>query len=168
MPPLGSIAHTCTDPSRMHGPNARTSDHSTDPFPDPVAPATRTWEPSSRSRHGDPFSHRPMGNAARSTPVDSSAAPEWTRLVRPSLWVNSNQIRPGRATTTRTRCTSKVCASCVVCRSKSSGDCPDNRSTRTRSTHDAAITLRILGRYSRPFISCANPQVNIAGCHQRP
>ena len=56
---LGSSAHTCTHPDAIAGSSARISDQITEPFPDPVAPAISTCVAASRSRHGEPSSHRP-------------------------------------------------------------------------------------------------------------
>ena len=71
---FGSSAHTCTHPAAMAGSSARISDQITEPLPDPVAPAISTCVASSRSRHGVPSSHRPIGSPARSTsPVTGSA-----------------------------------------------------------------------------------------------
>ena len=72
---LGSSAHTCTHPDAMAGSSARISDQITEPFPDPVAPAISTCVAASRSRHGEPSSHRPTGSPARSTsPGDRQGA----------------------------------------------------------------------------------------------
>ena len=71
---FGSRAHTCTHPAAIAGSSARISDQITEPFPDPVAPAISTCVETSRSRHREPSSHRPMGSPARSTsPVIGSA-----------------------------------------------------------------------------------------------
>ena len=59
MPPLGSMAQTCTVPAAMAGHRPRISDHSTEPFPAPVTPATRTCEPA------DPY---PPGGAVLDHP----------------------------------------------------------------------------------------------------
>ncbi len=80
---LGSSAHTCTHPAAIAGSKARISDQITEPFPDPVAPAISTCVATSRSRHGDPSSHRPTGSPARSTsPVMGSAPIGSARVSR--------------------------------------------------------------------------------------
>ena len=56
---FGSSAHTCTHPEAIAGSSARISDQITEPFPDPVAPAISTCVAASRSRQGEPSSHRP-------------------------------------------------------------------------------------------------------------
>ncbi len=67
-------------PRGSPGPRACRVDQITDPFPDPVAPTTRTWVPSSRSRYGVPSSHSPTGTRARSTPAEP-ATPRWPEPV---------------------------------------------------------------------------------------
>jgi hypothetical protein len=112
MPPFGSIAHSCAQPSRIPGHSARIRDHSTDPLPAPVAPAIRTCVPSNRSSHGIPRSVTPSGSASRSgTSGTGSAGMGFTSGSRR---VKSSQIRPGRSTRTRQSSAPKVCASWAV------------------------------------------------------
>src|SRR5262245_31535446 len=63
---LGINGPDADNPSRSAGPMARRREPSTDPLPEPVAPAIRRWLPRSRSRHGFPSSWRPTGSALRS------------------------------------------------------------------------------------------------------
>ena len=72
IPPLGSTAHSCTDPSRTPAARPRTSDHSTEPFPAPVAPAISTCVPSSRSAHGS--GAEPSGLSATPTTTRDGSA----------------------------------------------------------------------------------------------
>ena len=78
----------------MAGSSARISDQITEPFPDPVAPAISTCVAASRSRHGDPSSHRPTGSPARSTsPAIGSAG---IGSARVSARTSSSTSTPGR------------------------------------------------------------------------
>ena len=71
---LGSSAQTWAQPPRMAGSRARTADQITEPLPEPVAPAIRTWEPSSRSSHGAPSSRQPTGSASGLTTWSTGSA----------------------------------------------------------------------------------------------
>ncbi len=74
IPPFGSTLQTCTQPSRIAGATARMVDQITEPLPEPVAPATRTCVPSSRSLHARASSRTPTGSASRLTRDAGSSA----------------------------------------------------------------------------------------------
>ena len=78
----------------MAGSRARISDQITEPLPDPVAPAISTWVESSRSRQGEPSSHRPTGSPASSTSPVIGRAGDW---FGESVGADQfQQQRPGR------------------------------------------------------------------------
>src|SRR4051812_24991423 len=80
IPPLGSTTHSATNPARTSGARSRTSDHSTDPLPAPVDPATSTWVATRFNRHVVRSSLRPSGST-RSTA--NASTPDGTPDVTP-------------------------------------------------------------------------------------
>ena len=120
--------------ARQHqrGHVARIRDQMTDPFPAPVAPATRTWEPSSRSSHGD---HPHTGRSpARPDPLGRGWAGPGPGRRPASRRISSSTISPGAAGRTRHRWTLNPCARPSARSAKSAGDWPDTSLTVTRST----------------------------------
>lgn len=67
MPRLRSIPHNRTSPAADAGARPAVTPHSGDPFPAPEDPTTRVCSPATRSTHGVPSSHRPIGTAAVNT-----------------------------------------------------------------------------------------------------
>ena len=137
----------------------------TDPFPAPVAPATRTWEPSSRSSHGDPSSHRPIASPARST--RSAMGRAGTGAASASRRTSSSTISPGAAGRTRHRWTPNPCARPSARSAKSAGDWPETSLTVTRSTGPPAATSAITGSRTRPRYSGARPVIVITASQRR-
>ena len=118
---LGSRATPA--PTRRDGGQQRPDqrrDH--DPFPDPVAPAISTCVAASRSRHGEPSSHRPIGSPARSTSPVMGRAPIGSARV--SARTSSSTTTPGAALRMRHSRAPNACARFSARASKSVGACP--------------------------------------------
>ena len=92
----------------MSGNMARTSPHSSDALPAPVAPAIRTWVPWSLTSQGSPSSRRPTGSAFRSGLAGMGRA--GTRAARASRRMNSSTTAPDRAVRTRHSIAPNPCA----------------------------------------------------------
>ena len=132
----------------MAGSSARISDQITEPFPDPVAPAISTCVETSRSRQGEPSSHRPTGSAARSTsPVIGSAG---IGSARVSARTSSSTTTPGAAARMRHSRAPNACARFSARASKSAGACPVTSPARTRSTAPARCTRSSTGSIGWP------------------
>ena len=145
---LGSSAHTCTHPDAIAGSSARISDQITEPFPDPVAPAISTCVAASRSRHGEPSSHRPTGSPARSTSPVMGRAPIGSARV--SARTSSSTTTPGAAARMRHSRAPNACARFSARASKSAGACPVTSPARTRSTAPARCTRPSTGSTGWP------------------
>ena len=143
MPPLGSMAQTCTVPAAMAGHRPRSSDHSTDPLPAPVTPATRTCEPATRTRQGVPSSTTPTGTASRSTVLGTGRA--GTTAARGSWWASSMLMRLGPVTRTRPRPAPRVWAMPSISFSQSAGTWPGSIRTPSRSCQSPISTDSNLG-----------------------
>ena len=132
----------------MAGSSARISDQITEPFPDPVAPAISTCVEASRSRHGEPSSHRPTGSPARSTsPVIGRAG---IGSARVSARTSSSITTPGRGVADPAQPGAERVRQVLGPAAKSAGACPVTRPTRTRSTAPARCTRPRTGSIGWP------------------
>ena len=103
----------------MAGSSARISDQITEPLPAPVAPAISTCVAASRSRHGEPSSHWPMGSPARSASPVIGSAPIGSASV--SARTSSSTTTPGAAPRIRHSRAPNACARFSARASKSAG-----------------------------------------------
>ena len=112
---------------------ARTSPHSSDALPAPVAPAIRTCVPWSLTSQGSPSSRLPTGSALRSGLAGIGRA--GTRTARASRRMNSSTTAPDRADRTRHSIAPNPCARLSACSAKSAGDWPET----SRTMHPVGI-----------------------------
>ena len=153
----------------MPGARPRSSDHTTDPLPDPVQPATRVCAPPETARHhGSPSSVTPTGTASRSTAsgTGSGLTTSTSRSWRPSVR-SRYPGRPGAGVTRHDRAP-KACARASERRSQSSGCWPTTIRTRTRSAYRPARTRTTRGSHSSPSRRPPRPAKIIEARHRKP